>query len=108
MNHWGQNGGPPPSPAPVMESPTENSLRLFLFEIQREVQRQKSKHGEQRNLPDIESSLIAAEEVGEYHKEVNEVFYRGHRRTEMETELVEAAACLFRHWERSRPRRDSR
>jgi hypothetical protein len=91
-----------------MESRTENSLKLFMYEISQEVMRQKSKHGEQPNLPDIEAGLIAAEEFGEAMKELNEVFYRGRRRTEMEAELVQAAACLFRHWDRSRPRQDAR
>jgi hypothetical protein len=94
---------------PGMDSQTENALRLFfMYEVGREVQRQKAKHGEQPNLPELEAAVILAEEHGEVMKAVNELYFRGHQRTAMEEELVQEAACAFRMWARSRPRQDAR
>ena len=84
------------------------SGRKFAELILMEKMRQIEKHGFQDGLPDIESVFVTAEEFGEYIKDANEVHYRRRNRTEMETELVQTAACLFRHWERSIARTDAR
>ena len=86
----------------------ENGLREFMALIADEMVRQVDKHGIQADLPDIESIFITAEEFGEAVKDANDLHYRGEKRTEMEIELVQTAACLFRHWNRSRLRTDGR
>lgn len=84
------------------------AIDAFSDYLEEEVIRQKEKHGEQPDLSDIEAHLIASEEFGEYSRAMNEVFYRARERDEMEAEMVQAAACLFRHWVRSRAREDAR